>query len=346
MKIAIIGGGFFGISAAIKIKEKYPKSIVSIYEMRNNLLLGASGKNQFRWHLGYHYPRSGETIKECKQSFNEFEKYFGQSKIFSENFYAISKEGSNINFSNYLKILQKHKLKFEITKNHSLNLNAIEGVIKVNENIINISKARIISHKILKDLKINTFFNRKVDLTTEFKKQFDFIIIATYENNNFFLQKKEKMKFQLVEKIIVKTPTFLKKKSYVIMDGNFMCIDPYENSKYSIIGNVKKTIHSENIDYLPKIGKKYKILIQKNYNNKKSFSKFNEVNNDYKYFFNKKENLIFHSSFFVIRCTKPYKEKTDERLTNVGAQGKIISVFAGKWTSSFKSAEKILEILR
>ena len=81
MKIAIIGGGFFGISAAIKIKEKYPDSIVSIYEMRNNLLLGASGKNQFRWHFGYHYPRSDETIKECKQSFKEFEKYYGQSKI-------------------------------------------------------------------------------------------------------------------------------------------------------------------------------------------------------------------------------------------------------------------------
>ena len=346
MKVAIIGGGFFGISAAIKIKEKYPGSIVSIYEMRNNLLLGASGKNQFRWHIGYHYPRSDETIKECKQSFKEFEKYYGQSKILSENFYAISKEGSNINFDDYLKVLQKHKLKFKITNNHSLNLNTVEGVIKVDENIINISKARIISSKILKDLKINTYFNKKIDLTAKFKKQFDFIVIATYENNNFFLQKRKKKKFQLVEKIIVKTPTFLKKKSYVIMDGKFMCIDPYENSKYSIIGNVSKTIHAENVDYLPKINKKYKILIQKNYSNKKSFSKFNEVNNDYKYFFNKKENLEFHSSFFVIRCIEPYKEKTDERLTNIGVEGKIISVFAGKWTSSFSSAEKILKILK
>ena len=42
---------------------------------------------------------------------------------------------------------------------------------------------------------------------------------------------RKKMKFQLVEKIIVKTPASLKKKSYVIMDGKFMCIDPYENSK-------------------------------------------------------------------------------------------------------------------
>ena len=62
--------------------------------------------------------------------------------------------------------------------------------------------------------------------------------VATYENNNHLLRKKKK-KFQLVEKIIVKTPKFLKNKSFVIMDGNFMCIDPYESNKYSIIGNVK-----------------------------------------------------------------------------------------------------------
>lgn len=346
MKIAVIGGGFFGIAAAIKIKERYPNSIVSIYEMRSDLLLGTSGKNQFRWHLGYHYPRSDKTINECKQSFNEFNKYYGKTKILSQNYYAISKEGSNINFSNYLKILEKHNLKFKITNSHPLNSNVVEGVIKVNENIINISKARIISSKILKDLKINTYFNTKVDLTTRFKKQFDFIIVATYENNNFFLQKKKKIKFQLVEKIIVKTPKFLKKKSYVIMDGKFMCIDPYENSKYSIIGNVKKTIHFEKIAYIPNIDQKYKMLIQKYHNSKKSFSKFNEVNDDYKYFFNKKENLKFHSSFYVLRCTKPYKEKTDERLTNVDIEGKIISIFAGKWTSSFEGAKKILKILK
>tara|TARA_B110000977_G_scaffold162770_1_gene208422 strand:+ start:1269 stop:2309 length:1041 start_codon:yes stop_codon:yes gene_type:complete len=346
MKIAIIGAGFFGLAAAIKIKEKYPNSVVSIYEMRSDLLLGTSGKNQFRWHLGYHYPRSDETIQECKESFSEFNKYYGKSKILSQNYYAISKKDSNIGFSDYLKVLQKHNLKFKISKNHPLNVNTIEGVIKVDEKLINISKARIITSKILKDLKINTYFNKKINLTSKFKKQFDFIIVATYENNNFFLQKKKKMKFQLVEKIIVKTPKFLKKKSYVIMDGKFMCIDPYENSKYSIIGNVKKSIHLENIDYIPNIDKKYKILIQKYYNNKKNFSRFDEINDDYKYFFNKKENLKFHSSFYVLRCTEPYKEKTDERLTNIEIQGKIISLFAGKWVSCFEGAKKLLKILK
>ena len=76
MKFAIIGAGFFGLSIAIKIKEKYPNSLVSIFEKEKDILMGASGKNQFRCHLGYHYPRSEKTIQECKKSFREFNKYF------------------------------------------------------------------------------------------------------------------------------------------------------------------------------------------------------------------------------------------------------------------------------
>ena len=55
--------------------------------------MGASGKNQFRCHQGYHYPRSEKTIEECKKtSFNEFNKYFSGCYIKSENYYAISKK--------------------------------------------------------------------------------------------------------------------------------------------------------------------------------------------------------------------------------------------------------------
>ena len=87
--------------------KKVDSKTVNIQIFKNDLLLGTSGKNQFRWHLGYHYPRSNETIKECKQSYKEFNKYLGKSKILSQNYYAISKNDSNINFTNYLKILKK-----------------------------------------------------------------------------------------------------------------------------------------------------------------------------------------------------------------------------------------------
>ena len=48
---------------------------IYLIEKERDILMGASGKNQFRCHQGYHYPRSEKTIEECKTSFNEFNKY-------------------------------------------------------------------------------------------------------------------------------------------------------------------------------------------------------------------------------------------------------------------------------
>ena len=38
----------------------------------NDILLGASKKNQLRFHLGYHYPRSVKTVDEIKKNYNQF----------------------------------------------------------------------------------------------------------------------------------------------------------------------------------------------------------------------------------------------------------------------------------
>ena len=69
MKFLIIGAGFFGLSIAIKIKEKYPNSEVKIFEKEKDILMGASGKNQFRCHLGFHYPRAEKNHRRVQEKF-------------------------------------------------------------------------------------------------------------------------------------------------------------------------------------------------------------------------------------------------------------------------------------
>ena len=62
-KIAIIGSGIFGCTLALVLSKKYD---VSIFEIKNDILNEASKMNQFRFHLGFHYPRSQSTIKEIQ----------------------------------------------------------------------------------------------------------------------------------------------------------------------------------------------------------------------------------------------------------------------------------------
>lgn len=346
MKIAIIGGGLFGISSAIKIKEKFEFSKIDLFEKNSELLVGASGKNQFRWHRGYHYPRSEDTIRECLDSYNEFSKYFKKAEIVSDNYYAIAKENSKTNFKDYLKVLQKNRLDFEFVNSENVKKNMIEGMVKVNESLINIDIVRKLSKKYLKELNINIYLNNFVNLTTKFKKKYDYIIVSTYENNNKILNLKSQNKYQLVEKIIVKTPKNFKKKSFVILDGNFMCIDPYKDLNLSVLGHVSNSVHKTIISNKPDFGKKFSELINNYYNEKKSFSKFKYIKKDFKKYFNGIDNLEFKSSFYVVRCTKKNKEKTDERLSECKLTDNIISIFSGKWVSSFNISKKLLDIIK
>ena len=170
--------------------------------------------------------------------------------------------------------------------------------------------------------------------------------MSTYENNNKILKLKIKNKYQLVEKIIVKTPKNFKKKSFVILDGNFMCIDPYKNFNLSVLGHVSNSVHKTLINNEPNFGKKFSELINNYHNDRKSFSKFQYIKNDFKKYFNGMDDLEFKSSFYVVRCTKRNKEKTDERLSECILTDNIISIFSGKWVSSFSTSKKLLDMIK
>ena len=59
MKIAIIGAGFFGATIALKLSKKHT---VDLFEKEKDILNGASKINQFRFHMGFHYPRSKKLL--------------------------------------------------------------------------------------------------------------------------------------------------------------------------------------------------------------------------------------------------------------------------------------------
>ena len=138
MKIAIIGAGFFGITAGLILSNKHQ---VDIFEKEKKILNGASHSNQFRFHLGYHYPRSQKTVNEIKKSKNLFVSFFG-NKVFGKtyNYYSIA-VNSKLNFREYKKFLLKNNLYFKIIKN-LLNNKFIENTIKSNERILNYFKIR------------------------------------------------------------------------------------------------------------------------------------------------------------------------------------------------------------
>ena len=73
MNIAIIGAGFFGCTTAIVLSKKHK---IDLYESSDIILNGASRANQFRFHYGFHYPKSKKTVNEINKSKKKIYRFF------------------------------------------------------------------------------------------------------------------------------------------------------------------------------------------------------------------------------------------------------------------------------
>ena len=341
MKIAIIGSGFYGCSLAITLSKK---NKVDLYEKEQNIFNGASSCNQFRYHSGYHYPRSQKTVNEINKSKKNFVSFFS-NQVFkkTKNFYAIANK-SKVNFKKYSKFLKKNKLYFKQV-NILDDVSTIEKSIIVKEKILDFfKKKKKLLNKIKKN-KVNLYLNK--EFKRSYLKNYDKVLIATYSNNNFVLsnlgiKKLEKNKYQLVEKIVIQLPEKYKRKSYVVVDGNFVCVDPFLGTKYHLLSDVKLSKIETLISKYPNFNSQKKKYLNKGIIKNKKISRFREfIQNSSKYLpFLKKAKYI--GSMFVVRAIKINKENTDERVTSVNYHNKkIISVLSGKWNNCIYLARNL-----
>jgi len=166
MKIAIIGSGFFGSSLALILSKSHK---IDLYENKNEIMCGASKANQFRFHSGYHYPRSQKTVKEINKYKKIFTNYFGL-KIFNQtqNYYSIAKKNSKVSVNQYIKFLKKNDLYFKKYRNSKFFSNKISSSFRVKEKILNYFNIKEIILK--KDLEDIENFHKK--------KKFNLVIIS------------------------------------------------------------------------------------------------------------------------------------------------------------------------
>tara|TARA_R110001583_G_scaffold27803_1_gene99133 strand:- start:6553 stop:8292 length:1740 start_codon:yes stop_codon:yes gene_type:complete len=337
-KCAVVGAGIYGITAATKLKTK--GFSVDLFEAEDDILKAASGINQYRIHRGYHYPRSLDTIKSCKDNEQSFIKYYNQSILDrdSKHYYSIATEDSLTTAEQYLTVLDKAGLEWKITD----TLPNCDLTIETKETFYNPTILKKVCHNRITgngiNLKINTRVKEKL---TGYK----FNIHATYSALNSLTNKKQNYQFELCEKPLFKLPNRYKNKSLVIMDGPFMCFDPYEDTDYHLGGNVVHAIHVRNIGEKPEIPPPYKKYINKGIVKKPKYTNVSRFIESAKKFFPEIEQAKHLGSMFTIRTVLPYKDHTDERPTIVDKQDNNIILFSGKIGNCVEAANRIEEII-
>ena len=354
-KIAIIGGGLFGITTYIILKKN--GCDCTLFEKKRDLLLGASTNNLNRVHFGYHYPRDDKTVKQSYKGYINFKKLFKEAIIKNfKNYYLIA-EKSKVNLKSYLKFCKRNKLEFdEITKNRiGFTLNKIEGGIKVKEPIYDWNLIKKKTKIILKKLKKN-----KINLNEEVidikksakfklisnKKNYDFDIIidASYEQSNTLIKNFKNLsekKYQLVV-VFEFIPKNFKKMGLALMDGNFFSFLPKGKENKHLLYHVKHSIIRESVrkEYPKKWNKisNYKSVIQKS---KKLILR------DFRNYFPDLQILITKNMYINPRVLLKNVEKNDRRISRINEITKnYFQIFSAKVDHSVDISFEILKKLK
>ena len=345
MRIAIVGGGIFGITASIILAKNHQ---VELFEKNNELLQSASGSNQYRIHRGYHYPRSPDTVNDIIESESSFKEIFSDAMLTDfEHYYCIAKENSLTSAKQFLDFCNKFQLEYTPSQLQFMNKDSIELCIRVKESVYDPEKLRQVCWKKLKDQNVKIHLSNKV--SDDLFEKFDRVVICAYTGINQLLKQyptqQNEYQFELCEKPVVKLPESFKNKSVVIMDGPFMCIDPLGNTGLHLLCNVVHEIHQTNIGKYPSINKKFVDLIDKGIVKNPSqtnFPKFVESTIDFIPEITKAKHV---GSMFTYRAVPPRVEETDARPTIVKEiNNKIVTLFSGKITTCVEAARKVEKI--
>lgn len=350
MKIAVVGGGIFGITAAwFLAKEGF---LVDLYEKENDIFKAASGINQYRLHRGYHYPRSKETILTCLHGEKEFRNVYPEAILDDgiEHYYSIAKEGSFLTPEQFSNVWKECGLEYEEKDLEIVNKEKIAANFKIKEFLFDPAKLKEICWLKLKQYKVNVLLNTEGRYEV-LKNKYDLIIVATYAHNNAFLgdylDAQKDYQFELCEKLVLKLPEKFHKKSVIVMDGPFMCIDPYGRTGYHVMGNVVHAIHSRTVGKKIELYGEYARLLNNGIIKNPSLTNVKKFLEHASEFFPGIEKAEHIGSMYTIRTVLPHREHDDARPTIVEQiNDKIVTLFSGKIPTCIDATNQVVAIAK
>ena len=348
MKIAVVGAGIFGATAAIKLARE--GFAVELFEKEKDLLQAASGINQYRLHRGYHYPRSKSTALSAKYSEESFREEYGDAVMDqNEHYYCIAREGSMISHGDFLSFCRECDLEHEERELPHVHNQAVALTIKGKEAIYDPNKLREIVRKRLLDTGVKTY------LDTGFSPAdiggYDLVVNCTYANLNKLLENfpaaRRPYQFEVVEKLVLRLPDKFQGKSIVVLDGPFFCIDPYSDTDCHVMGNVVHAIHATNDGFFPEIPEELAPYLNRGVIKNPKITNFSKFIEAAAYFMPEIKKAEHVGSMYTVRTVLPNVHHTDERPTLVTRiNDKVINIFSGKVGNCVEAAEQVVALVK
>ena len=333
MRVAVIGAGWFGCHIAMELAGM--GADLSIFEAEHDIFLGASGCNQNRLHLGFHYPRSYRTREQSKDGFERFmASYPGLSSSVRENVYAIGERHSFLDFETYLQVMEASGLEFLLRDPKDFGLVRTTGGLSCGERLLDTKKARLFFRKELESqLRSGTRVYNLESFPTGVKvngEPFDIVVNCTW--CAFQPDRFPELYFEPCLMFLYKGEP--DHPAITIMDGPFFSIFPYEDGLYT----VTSVTHTP-LGRFPTFEQARECLNGANshsVDNLKSVIQC-EVERHYPGFLDRFQYL---DAIPAIKCKPP--DATGSRVCIVDERDRVIQVVSGKIDSMFYAAQEVV----
>jgi hypothetical protein len=347
--IAIIGGGIFGISAAIILGENGYK--VTLIEKNNDLLMESSLVNQNRIHYGYHYPRSLLTGVESLKGLNSFKEFYGQAIISNfQKYYAIARHNSHTTVDGFIEFCRELDLPLQEAwpSDQLLNKNSVNACWLTPEPVFDYHTMRQIALYRLhasknvrvlrnaKPLRIETGVEKHITLNTGYKIKCDAIVNSAYsgipEIAGLIGGKPIKAKSELCLMPILEMPNPPSRFGITVMDGPFCSLMPKgANSEHFILYHVTYSVLQTHFGF-----------------EKPEWSPFEgitefELMEHSTQFFPIIREMKLRESWITTRVVLPEQELDDARPTLLIENAPdVYTIFSGKLTTCVDAARNLL----
>ena len=343
VRIAVIGGGLFGCTAAA-LAAKHGHE-VHLFESKPKLMQGATSCCYYRLHRGYHYPRSLETGRESLDAEASFRQWYGKSVMDGGQQYYAVPEDAKVTGMEFQGAMDALKLRYRRIDRHPL-INA-EWVWEVEEPRIDAAMLSILAVDAVSEFGVLVHLGKPVGKL----EGFDRIIVAVYAGTNQVLRRLglplTDYKFQVVEKPIVALPAGFANTSIVVMDH--CCVDPHQYTDCHVLGHVSATFHHEHVGTEPLVPLYLLPYVERGVVRERDgyeVSRIHDVIRAMADTIPAVRGCEYMGSMYAVRALLAGQEATDARpslVTRLSDQ--VVRIFSGKLGTAVVAAEQAVAML-
>ena len=369
----IVGGGIFGIYAALFLASKGQK--ICLIEKEKELLKKASIVNQARLHSGYHYPRS---VATALMSDDNKERFTAEHRPFInfefDKYYGIDSYGSFTDALQFERFCDFIKIRCERVKEHPfINMRRLDALYLTTEYTFDpVLIAEYYRQKVREadHITIKNYTSVKTAVANSGHWEIEIedlassvvstingtqVINATYAGSNAINQLFGVRNIQLMHEIsemaFVTSPQ-INNLGLTIMDGPFGSIMPYGLSGLLSLSSVAYTHHKVSYDNLPSFDcQKINTACRPDFTGicnqcfAKPRSNSKKMINQIQHYFKPDVALHYFTSMFTIKSKLKANYIDDGRPTEISVLQKnprFYCIFAGKVNSIYE-IEKVIE---